>query len=280
MDERLKMSAVCTEIADNLGHPLLRFVATHQRAVSAIISGRLEEGETIAAEAFSIASTAGLPDADATYAAQMANIRLMQGAASEIVDVIGQMSRDHTNVPAYRAAYAVCLALLGQVAEARAVLADDIGNDFADFPMDPVWAVSMYLLAEAVAMMDLPGAAETLSERIVPHADVVATSGPTCFGVLHHSLGELLTALTRFDDAEDHFRSAEAAYARMGAPLFLARTRLSWARMLVRRNGPGDVSCAEDLVRAARSTAGQFQHGELSAKADEIAYSTGAGPGQ
>lgn len=279
-DERLQMLDVCTTIADQLGHPLLRFVATHQRAVSAIIAGRLEEGEAIATEAFAIASAAGLPDADATFAAQMANIRLMQGAALEIVDVIGQMSRDHTNVPAYRAAYAVCLVSLGQVAEARAVLAEDIGNGFAGFPMDPVWAVSMHLLAEAVAMMELPEAAETLAERIVPHADVVANSGPTCFGVLHHSLGELLTVLSRFDEAEEQYSSAEATYDRMSAPLFLARTRLSWARMLLRRNGPGDANRAQALVGAARSTAAQFQHEELRTKADEIGRAAGAGPSQ
>jgi hypothetical protein len=55
--------------------------------------------------------------------------------------------------------------------------------------------------------------------------------------------------------AEEHFRAAAATHERVQAPIWLARTRLEWARMLLGRSKVGDVEQASELLRPALATA-------------------------
>jgi hypothetical protein len=55
--------------------------------------------------------------------------------------------------------------------------------------------------------------------------------------------------------AEDHFA---AAAERLGAPLFLARTRAGWAHALVARGGPEDLDRAQHILEQAENTAGRL----------------------
>lgn len=48
---------------------------------------------------------------------------------------------------------------------------------------------------------------------------------------------------------------------RIGAPAWLARTRTEWARMLLRRAGPGDHSRAQEMLTQALTTAGELSLG-------------------
>jgi hypothetical protein len=61
-------------------------------------------------------------------------------------------------------------------------------------------------------------------------------------------------ALDRFDEAAVQFADAAAIHERIGAPTWLARTRLEWARMLLRRGDPGDIEQARGLLAQAVST--------------------------
>ncbi len=270
IDGMLRHTAATSSIASQLGHPLLMFVATQQQAVSSIILGRLSEAESHAREAFAIASAAGLPDGLATYAAQITTIRLMQGTVEEVVDVLARVAGDAPNVPAYRAALSLAYASLGRVDDAADTLANDIADGFVGFPMDPAWPVAMHMCAEAVALMDLAEPAETLVSIIRPHAQIVARSGPTCFEVLHHSVGELLTTVGRYDEAEEQLRSAEAVHSAMRAPFFLARTRLSLAELAIRRDQPGDRGRATDLLDQLRSACRQHGYSYLLTRADSL----------
>jgi hypothetical protein len=74
-------------------------------------------------------------------------------------------------------------------------------------------------------------------------------------GSVAHYLGLLATTLARFDEAEGHFTAASATHAHLGAPPWLARTRLEWARMLVGRGGCGDAERARELLTQALATA-------------------------
>jgi hypothetical protein len=60
------------------------------------------------------------------------------------------------------------------------------------------------------------------------------------------------------DAAEGHFSMAEAIHDRIGAPVWLARTRLEWARMLLTRRRTGDIGRAGALLGQALDTAREF----------------------
>jgi hypothetical protein len=68
-------------------------------------------------------------------------------------------------------------------------------------------------------------------------------------------VGILATVLRRFDDADAYFASALEIHKRIEAPFHTARTQLEWARMLLTRNGPGDLDTATQLLETARKLA-------------------------
>ena len=65
----------------------------------------------------------------------------------------------------------------------------------------------------------------------------------------------LAGVLERFDDAEQHFSAAEATHLRIGAPIWLARTQLEWARMLMTRRALGDAERGRALLDQALESA-------------------------
>ena len=73
-----------------------------------------------------------------------------------------------------------------------------------------------------------------------------------------HHLGLLSTTLGRYDEAETWFAAATATHERIGAPHWLARTRLEWAGMLLARRQPGDAERAHELLGQALATARQL----------------------
>jgi hypothetical protein len=72
--------------------------------------------------------------------------------------------------------------------------------------------------------------------------------------VAHH-LGLLASTLGRYDEADRRFGDAAAIHVRIGAPHWLARTRLEWARMLLTRRQPGDTARGREFLSHALATA-------------------------
>jgi DNA transposition AAA+ family ATPase len=65
----------------------------------------------------------------------------------------------------------------------------------------------------------------------------------------------LATTLGRFADAEEHFTFAANLHERIGAPVWLARTRVESARMFLARRAPGDADRADKVLGQALATA-------------------------
>jgi hypothetical protein len=70
-----------------------------------------------------------------------------------------------------------------------------------------------------------------------------------------HYLGVLAATFGDFDEAQRRFAVAAATHERIGAPAWLARTRVEWARMLLTRAEPGDTEQAHGLLAQALATA-------------------------
>ena len=64
------------------------------------------------------------------------------------------------------------------------------------------------------------------------------------YGPVARYLGLLATVLSRFDDAARHFEYALRMCERMEALPYLTRTRVDYARMLLKRASPGDREAA------------------------------------
>ena len=93
---------------------------------------------------------------------------------------------------------------------------------------------------------------------------------PSTLPVRMSYLALLAMLMDRFDEAEARFAAAEAAHERIGAPTWLARTRLEWARMLINRGRPGDAEQARELLRQAVATARELRLANIERRAVEL----------
>jgi hypothetical protein len=94
-----------------------------------------------------------------------------------------------------------------------------------------------------------------LFHLLEPYASQLALTAGGALGAVAHYLAILATTFGDFDEAERRFVDAAATHARIGAPTWLARTRLEWARMLINRAQPGDSERAREFLGQALETA-------------------------
>jgi hypothetical protein len=114
-----------------------------------------------------------------------------------------------------------------------------------------IWAI----VYSRLCLVDRAG---ELYELLAPFSGQLAAAPGTVFGTVAWALGALAAALERYEQAEDHFVAAAEIEERLGGPLFLARTRASWARMLIARGRPDDLDRAQIMLDQAHDTAARL----------------------
>ena len=178
--------------------------------------------------------------------------RLREQGRLPPIDPVTQMALGVHQVLALALA-AVSAGDRGDIAEARAMV--ERGGDLRldDLPKDSFWLINLALLAEACTIVDDLGHASQLYAMLEPHKTrpVLVDHGSVCFGSVARLLGGLATVLDRFDDAERHFKRAMEDHTRWGARPALARTRMNYADMLIRRDALGDREKARCLLNEA-----------------------------
>jgi class 3 adenylate cyclase len=242
-----------TDLAQRLREPTYNWLAAYDRATQALMAGLLAEAERSAEDARAIAEANGEPEALAFYAGQLVNIRFEQGRLGELEPLIALQVQTNPGIPAFRGALALARAEAGMPEEARGILAIDSRSDFSELPYDSNWLVGLVIYAEACAQLEEPGAAAMLHRLLAPWADQVAFNSATTWGLVRRHLGNLERVLGRQEQAERSLRDATERHAAMAAPLWLARTRLDLARVLLDRRA--GASEAEQLLEQAVQTA-------------------------
>jgi DNA-binding SARP family transcriptional activator/tetratricopeptide (TPR) repeat protein len=253
-------------LAEELGQPFMRWTAMFANANLSLIAGRLSEAEALAQAAFDVAQAAGLPDAFRNYGGQLFWIRYEQGRLEELLPLLGRAVQRQGPFTLARAAFCLALCDLDRPEEARPVFAELTATGFA-LPLGSTFLYGMAMLAEVSARLGDAETAPLLLALLAPHHALVATSGGGSSGPVAHYLGLLATTLGRHDAAEAHFEEAARIEDRMGAPAWLARTRLEWARMLLVRRQPGDDARARDLLGQALTTARELGLGNVERRA-------------
>ncbi|MGH8974211.1 MAG: hypothetical protein ACRD0C_13560, partial [Acidimicrobiia bacterium] len=268
MEAAVHSLGLVSRIAGDLAQPFFQWFVPILAHMLARIAGRLEEAEALAEEAHEIGRAAGVPDAFHLYSAQVFWLRYDQGRLGEVVDLYVQAAARERSRSATRAAGALALTELDRGDEARAVLAPLAARSFDVSPLSITWLFETTILAEACARVGEPAWAELLYRRLAPWGDLVATAAAGAVsGSVHHYLGLLDGSMGRHDAADVQFAEAAAVHARMGAPAFLARTRLEWARTLLSRRGPGDGKRARQLLEEALGVARDLGLGTVEQRA-------------
>jgi class 3 adenylate cyclase len=125
-------------------------------------------------------------------------------------------------------------------------------------------------LVGSTALMSRLGevaSAQALHDLLSRYAEQLLVTASVICGAATYHLGVLGATLGRFDEAEARFTAAEATHERIGAPNWLARTRLEWARMLLTRRQPGDPGRTRHLLGEALDTARELGLGNVERRA-------------
>jgi tetratricopeptide (TPR) repeat protein len=245
-------------VADELDHAHLRFFAMFCRGSRVLVSGHIDEAERLAAATLAYGKTSGQPDAPLLFFAQQFDVRFEQGRLDELEERLREIVQEFPLYSLGRARLALLHCELDRPDQAREVLEDAATGHFDDLPRDWTFLAVASLWAGVCAYLgDAPRAA-VLYELLHPYRERLATSASRPNPSVSHYLGMLAATLGRFDHAEAHFATAAAIHERIGAPIWLARTRMEWARLLLARPQAGDADRARMLLGQALDTARQL----------------------
>ena len=254
LEEAARLVEREAQLAEELRQPTASWLAAYSRATRALMAGLLAEASTWIEEAGTIAGESGQPEAMAFYVGQLLNLRFEEGRLGELEPMIARQVAANPGIPAFRAALALARSEAGMEEAAREVLEEDAAGGFAALPYDSNWLVGLAIYSEACGNAGGERAAHALHALLEPYAGQVAFNSATVWGGVERHLGNLAAIAGRDDEAEERLRRAAAAHERMGAPTWLARTRLDLGALLA-RTGRGDAAERRWLLEQAMSTA-------------------------
>ena len=275
-----------TRSAEALRQPLRLWVATIFRAMLALFEGRLDAAERLASDAYALGRRGDQADAPHGLAAQLAFIRRDQGRGGEIMETARAYTERGATARPWRCWVAVMSAELGQEADARNELERWRAHGFEDIPRDVDWLFSLAHLAEVSAYVGDADASAALYKLLLPYSDrcVLTAYAAVCSGSVARYLALLATTLGHYDEAVRHFEQAIERHTRWRARPWLARTRHSYAEMLISRGEARDLAAARDLLEEALGTAREIGMRGLVRDVDKVLAATraslGSGGGQ
>jgi tetratricopeptide (TPR) repeat protein len=237
-------------IATDSRDPRARAYIPLHRARRAMIAGQLDDTEVLIHEGIQLGWSLQDSTVPILAGAQLFWLRMGQGRLREIEDAVRQFADQLPAMPAWRVALATLYMHTGRPAEARREYDRLAQSDFATIPRDNVWSISIAMLAELSETFRDAERSILLEELLAPldGRNVVTPTGIFA-GPVRRYLA--LTAAARGDQDAALARLVEARVAceRMGYKPMLAVLDVDEARMLARRNQPGDVDQARELLQ-------------------------------
>lgn len=278
-------------IAEETGHPSVQWTNLAYRAAHRAVRGDVDEAERLASSAVERAGTVAELDARSVRASVGVLAATHRGTLSQDLD---RLEREAAHggggwfgvAEAASVELAVAQAVVGRadaagraqattefgtprfsgvtaalaVAQAGAGRGDAARRALATIELGtPRFSGITAALAEACVLVGTAEQARQLLEGLEPYRAQVGTTGVTWTGSLAFPVAILHAHLGEADEADRAFAEAEAMNERLGAPFFLARTRVAWAGLLRHRGGPGDAERASELL--ALALRGAREHG-------------------
>jgi tetratricopeptide (TPR) repeat protein len=244
--------------------PRARAYIPLHRARRAMIAGRLNDTEQLIDDGIGLGWSLQDSTVPLLAGAQLFWLRLGQGRLRELEDAVRQFADQLPAMPAWRVALATLYLQTGRAAQARREYDRLAERDFATLPRDNVWSVAVAMLADLAEAFGDAERARVLEDLLEPldGRNVVTPTGIFA-GPVARYLG--LTAATRgeHDAALERLARAREGSERMGYAPMLAILDVDEARVLARRNAPGDVARARELLRRALEQVQQTGAGNL-----------------
>lgn len=227
-----------TALADAIQIPQARWYTTLFRAMRSHLRGEIGQLEELAAQVASEGQRVGDRNATLSFLVLLEAARVEQGRFAELIPMIERIRDEFPaiDIP-WRCGTAWGFAESRLPAEARRQI------EFIDVDSLPRGILGLScstLFGTAVALVGDDPQCGRLYEILEPygHRHAVVGYAVICLGAVARTLGMLAARLGKWDSAERHFEYALEANARLGSPLWVARTQYDYARALgARANG-------------------------------------------
>ncbi len=260
---------IVQEEAPRAGAPYLEWNLAAHRANRAVIDGRLDDAEHLAHEAFRIAEGSGQPDALDVLVSQLFVVKSNQGRLQEIRPLVDRAAAASPSVATYRLAQALLREDQG-VEEIHRRLEAEAADGFTGVPYNKEWLTDLAGLSTVCLRLGALGPAAVVFDLMAPWSDQVMFSGSAVTGSVARPVAVLAALLERWVEADAFFEEAAACHQRMGAAVFLARTQVDWARMLLDRDESANSRKARGLLIEALETSREVGLGPVERRAGAL----------
>jgi class 3 adenylate cyclase len=251
-------------LVTHLPQASLRWGWLMSQATWSFIQGDLRESERWAVQGAE--AGAGEPDAFIAVGVQLFAMRHLQGRLREVADQAVAITRRPEGVAGHRSGAALALIESGREDEARELA---LAEDLQSIPLEQAWYHAVILWAMVCSRLALGERAGELYRMLAPFSGRLAGNALCVFGTVDWGLGILATTLEHWEAAGEHFAAAAELEERLGAPLFLARTRAGWARVLIACGRPEDRGRAQSMLEQAQEVAGRLGAGGIVREVEE-----------
>ncbi|MDQ4068267.1 MAG: AAA family ATPase, partial [Actinomycetota bacterium] len=280
---RVHEAAKCFEtferLAAGLQQPVMLWYAAYTAVGPAILAGRLDEAEEMAVRACQLGRAAGQADAERFLFAQRLQVAYERGDLEQWQKALSEaVARDPSS--RWRPSFlALAHCETERYEQARALFEEVASHDFADLAFEPAWLSTVTNWAAVCAQVGDARRAAVLSDLLRPYADQIVTVVSLVYcGSVRYYLAALAAARDRFEEADDWYRQAAETHDSIGAPAWLARTRVEWARLLLRWGRTDRRLEARTMLDEALSTATALGLETVSRRARSLLEPALAGP--
>jgi class 3 adenylate cyclase len=241
---------IYTRLAEKLRQPQHLWHIPLLRGTRAVLDGRFDDAERLAAEALAGGQRAEEPLSEQFYGIQMSVLHTLRGTVDEMIPVVRELGKRYPAIRAWRLALVSFLCESGRLEEGREEFERLAAHDFQDMPLDANYITGIALVSRAAWRLGDAERARLLYEMLLPYEGltVVAGRAAACNGPVSLFLGALALTMSRTADAIKHFGSAIEMSRAMDDKPFLAQGRIGLAEALLARDGAGDTKRALELL--------------------------------
>jgi len=260
-----EMRAVSSDAA-----PTIQRFAQFVQARVDLMDGRFDDAQRNNDDVLRQALDLGEPDGASWWGSIAMALEMLRGSIAPVVDVIGDISSQYPDFPAWWITHAVVLAMVGRTQEAREVLTrhapdpDELINDVL-----PFMAVSW--LAWVPLYLDDAQLAARIAATLRPYRDYWAHPYSTVLGPVTMYLAMCAATTGDLDESVALFEESDRVIAELGCHGLLPFLRLIYAEVLLRRASGDRRTRAMQLLDQVRQGATAIQAPNLAAQADELA---------
>ena len=279
VDEATTCFETFERLAAGLHQPVMRWYAAYTAVGPAILAGRLDEAEEMAVRACQLGRAAGQPDAERFLFAQCLQVAYERGDLGRWRKALSEAVA-HDPSSRWRPSFlAIAHCETERYDEARALFDEFAAHELADLPFEPAWLSTVTNWAAVCAAVGDARRAAILSQLLRPYADQTVTVVSLVYcGSVRYYLAALAGAMDRFEEADDWYRQAVETHRSIGAPAWLARTRIEWARLLLRWGRTERRLEARTMLEEALSTARELGLQTVSRRARRVLAQVVAAP--